>query len=160
MKGTSRPTRYHILWDENHFKSNELQIWSTISATHLLGAQNQFLWFHLHIMPTLLHIEAGFILIGWTLQHLPKPHYLELDLYKWHHYQNSEIMSRRLCSIVDMPHYFFMRKHILIYMYQVCNKLFKVQNTSRINIFKCCSNIVRCLLFWSWLFFLHLCLWV
>lgn len=25
MRGTSRPTRYHVLWDENHFKSDELQ---------------------------------------------------------------------------------------------------------------------------------------
>ncbi|KAJ0973754.1 hypothetical protein J5N97_015719 [Dioscorea zingiberensis] len=25
MKGTSRPTHYHVLWDENHFKSDEIQ---------------------------------------------------------------------------------------------------------------------------------------
>ncbi|XP_072971133.1 protein argonaute 7-like [Typha angustifolia] len=25
MKGTSRPTHYHVLWDDNHFKSDELQ---------------------------------------------------------------------------------------------------------------------------------------
>lgn len=25
MRGTSRPTHYHVLWDENHFRSDELQ---------------------------------------------------------------------------------------------------------------------------------------
>ncbi|KAI0525127.1 hypothetical protein KFK09_004518 [Dendrobium nobile] len=102
MKGTSRPTHYHVLWDENRFKSDEIQklihnlCYTFVRCTKPVALVPPAYYAHLAAYRGRLYLEKS------DSRSVMQSKFSRLLPLEQLHCQRSEIMLRSLCSIAEL----------------------------------------------------------